>query len=76
VVAEVGDVLFSVVNLARQLDVDAEMALRAASARFAARVAGVERLAGERGIDDAALAGLDPAAVDELWQEAKRRLEA
>jgi tetrapyrrole methylase family protein/MazG family protein len=71
---ELGDVLFSVVNLARKLDVDPELALRGASTRFRARVAGVERLAAEAGLDDAAVASLDPARLDALWQEAERRL--
>ncbi|MST31317.1 nucleoside triphosphate pyrophosphohydrolase [Acidimicrobiaceae bacterium USS-CC1] len=71
--AEVGDVLFSVVNLARKLGADAELALRAAAARFASRVTAVEGLAAEQGLDQAALAALDPDAADRLWQEAKRR---
>lgn len=70
---EVGDVLFSVVNLARKLGVDAELALRAATGRFASRVAALEDLAAERGLGAGGLAALDPAAADRLWQEAKRR---
>jgi XTP/dITP diphosphohydrolase/tetrapyrrole methylase family protein/MazG family protein/ATP diphosphatase len=48
---EVGDVLFAAVNVARRLHVDPELSLRAASARFQARVELAERLAdgaGER----------------------------
>ncbi len=70
---EVGDVLFSVVNLARKLGADPELALRSAAARFASRVAAVEGLAAEQGLDHAALAALEPGAADRLWQEAKRR---
>jgi ATP diphosphatase len=66
--AELGDLLFAVVNWARWLGVDAEAALRQANARFARRFRGVERLVQERGLDIAAL------TIDELetlWQEAK-----
>jgi tetrapyrrole methylase family protein / MazG family protein len=72
---ELGDLLFSVVNVARHLDVDPEVALRAATNKFRVRFEIVERLAGERGIDlhDA---GTDPAAhlaaLDALWDESKR----
>ncbi|MGI8801751.1 MAG: nucleoside triphosphate pyrophosphohydrolase [Solirubrobacteraceae bacterium] len=48
---EVGDVLFAAVNLARRLSVDPELALRAATDRFCARVGGAEdeaTAAGER----------------------------
>jgi uncharacterized protein YabN with tetrapyrrole methylase and pyrophosphatase domain len=51
VAREVGDVLFSVVNLARKLKVDPELELREASARFRARVEGAARLAAEEGKD-------------------------
>ena len=40
---ELGDVLFAVVNVARKLDVDPELALRAAADRFRGRVAGRRR---------------------------------
>jgi MazG family protein len=66
---EVGDLLLVIVNLARRLGVDAEAALRRASAKFAARFAHVERLAADRGVD---LRELDLDALDELWQAAKR----
>lgn len=69
VAAELGDVLFSVVNLARKLDVDAETALREAAGRFRRRVTAVEAEAGERGID---LAGAGPDLLDRLWDQAKR----
>jgi len=67
--AEVGDLLFVVVNLARWLGVDAESALRMTNQRFAQRFRTLERLALERG---QALADLDINALDLLWEEAKR----
>jgi MazG family protein len=46
---ELGDVLFAAVNVARRLNVDPELALRAMSDRFMARVERAERLADEDG---------------------------
>ena len=46
---ELGDVLFAVVNVARKLAVDPELALRAAADRFRARVSAGERLAASEG---------------------------
>lgn len=46
---EVGDLLFTVVNLARRLNVDPELALRGTNARFVARVERAEELAGAEG---------------------------
>jgi MazG family protein len=67
--AEVGDLLFAAVNLARHLDVGAEEALQAASRRFERRFAAIE--------DALAARGLRPEEVDldtleALWVEAKR----
>jgi MazG family protein len=47
--AELGDVLFSCVNVARRLNVDPELELRAASSRFVERVEEAERLAAAEG---------------------------
>ncbi|HEY0776439.1 MAG TPA: nucleoside triphosphate pyrophosphohydrolase [Gemmatirosa sp.] len=66
--AELGDLLFAVVNLCRKAGVHASLALDRANAKFTARFNAVERLAGERGID-VADAGLD--VLDELWDEVK-----
>ncbi len=46
--AELGDVLFAAVNVARRLNVDPELAVRAATDRFRARVEKAEALAAER----------------------------
>jgi MazG family protein len=49
VFAELGDVLFAAVNVARRLNVDPELALRAASERFVSRVEQAEQLAAAEG---------------------------
>ena len=66
---EIGDLLFSVVNLARHLDVDPEAALRASSERFAARFQSMERAAASQGHQ---LQELDAAELDTLWNAAKK----
>jgi nucleoside triphosphate diphosphatase len=65
---EMGDVLFSVVNLARHLGVGPELALRGAAQRFETRFREVERLANEQGrrLDDMTL-----DEMDTLWERAK-----
>jgi ATP diphosphatase len=68
--AELGDLLFSCVNLARKLDVDPETALRAVNRRFERRVDYMETRARER---SGQLAELSPAELDALWEEAKSR---
>lgn len=70
---EMGDVLFSAVNIARLLDVDGEEALTAATDKFISRYEIVERLAAERGID-MHTAGLEK--LDTLWDEAKQLLQS
>jgi len=69
--AELGDLLFAVVNWARWLDVDPEAALRQANARFARRFAHIETEAHRRGVD---LAQMNLDALEALWQEAKHKL--
>jgi MazG family protein len=49
--AELGDLLFACVNVARRLNADPELELRRATARFVARVEEAERLAGQVGED-------------------------
>ncbi len=66
---ELGDLLFSVVNLARLAGAHASVSLARANAKFSRRFATLERLAAERGIvlTDAGL-----ELLDQLWDEAKR----
>ena len=66
--AELGDLLFAVVNLCRKAGVHASIALDKANAKFERRFKEVERLAKERGID-VAQAGLEK--LDALWDEVK-----
>jgi MazG family protein len=66
--AELGDLLFAVVNLCRKAGVHASLALDRANGKFAARFTAVERLAEQRGLD-VRTAGL--AALDALWDEVK-----
>jgi tetrapyrrole methylase family protein/MazG family protein/ATP diphosphatase len=65
---ELGDVLFSLVSVARKLDIDPEAALRGTLDRFGQRVRWVEQHVHEQGQD---LSALDEAALDALWQAAK-----
>ena len=65
---ELGDVLFSVVNIARFLKVDSEHALYDACDKFTNRFSKVEQLANARGIDMKS-ASLDE--LDSIWNEIK-----
>ena len=67
---ELGDLLFSVVNLSRHLGHDAEQALRGASDKFRHRFEQVEQLALTRGID---LANAPLEQLDALWDEVKKQ---
>jgi tetrapyrrole methylase family protein/MazG family protein len=62
---ELGDVLFTVVNLARRLHLDPESSLRGSITRFAARFAHMERSAARP------LAELSATDLDRLWEQAK-----
>ncbi len=70
VAAEIGDLLFAVVNLARHAGVDAEDALRGTNARFSARFRQVE--ADFAGRDESMLDS-DLEALDAAWERAKAR---
>ena len=66
--AELGDLLFTVVNLGRHLGVDAEMALRGCNLRFRQRFREME-LISERQLED-----LKPEELEALWTRAKLKL--
>jgi XTP/dITP diphosphohydrolase/ATP diphosphatase len=66
--AELGDLLFTVVNLGRHLGVDAEMALRGCNLRFRQRFREMERTS-PRPLEE-----LSAGELEALWTEAKRRL--
>jgi len=68
--AELGDLLFAVVNVARFLHINPEMALREANSRFRERFRFIEREADKRGYD---LEKMSLAEMDELWDEAKKK---
>jgi nucleoside triphosphate diphosphatase len=67
---EMGDILFTCVNLARHLKLDAEHTLRHSSAKFEHRFTRMEALAAAAGED---FSQLDDAALDRLWEQAKGR---
>jgi len=71
--AEVGDLLFAVVNLARHLGADPEAVLRATNAKFEHRFAAIEKALAARGKQpqDATL-----EEMDALWEDAKRAEKA
>lgn len=64
IAAELGDVMFSVVNLARHLGIDTELALRSATGRFERRFRRME--------GDGPLADLDLSELEQRWESAKR----
>lgn len=66
---EWGDLLFSMVNYARFLKIDAENALERTNKKFIRRFTRMEELAAEKGRQ---LADLSLAAMDELWNQAKK----
>jgi MazG family protein len=63
---EVGDILFTAVNLARKLHVDAETTLAAATSRFIRRFQAVERELGDRKMEETPLKELD-----QIWDRIK-----
>jgi ATP diphosphatase len=67
---ETGDLLFAVVNLARHVDANPEMALRGANAKFERRFGYIERTLAARG---RSLDGATLEEMDALWDEAKTK---
>lgn len=71
VAGELGDLLFSLVNLARFLKINPEDALRLSTNRFVDRFVLVETQAAEQ---QRPLSSMTAAELDGLWESAKRRL--
>lgn len=67
---EFGDLLFSLVNYARFLQVDAEAALERTNKKFMHRFQAMEAMAAEKGLH---LGDMSLAAMDELWNEIKKK---
>jgi MazG family protein len=66
--AELGDLLFSVVNLCRKANVHAELALEGANLKFVRRFTAVEQLAASRGVE---LTSSTLEQLDVLWDAVK-----
>jgi ATP diphosphatase len=66
---ELGDLLFVLANLARQLDIDPAKALRRANAKFELRFRAIEQAAGSR----ETLHAMELDEMEALWQQAKKR---
>ncbi|MHB1295267.1 MAG: bifunctional methyltransferase/pyrophosphohydrolase YabN [Anaerolineae bacterium] len=67
-IAEYGDLLFSLVNVARWLEIDPESALREMNLRWSRRFGAIERLAAEQG---KTLENMTLVEMDALWEQAK-----
>lgn len=65
---ELGDLLFTVVNVGRKMGIDPEQALRGTCAKFIRRFTEMERFAAEDGRD---IADLDTGEQEALWRRAK-----
>jgi ATP diphosphatase len=65
--AEFGDLIFTMMNLARHLNVDAESALRRTNAKFRTRFSAMERVSGGA----AQLQAMPSEELERLWSEAK-----
>lgn len=70
IVEEVGDLVFSTVNIARLLDIDPEVAVNYTIDKFINRFAYIEENARNMSLD---LKDMSLAEMDELWNESKRR---
>ena len=69
---EFGDLLFTLVNIARRLGVDSEVVLREANQRFCRRFTHMEGLCRQRGLT---FSRLSFDEQNQLWEEAKRGVE-
>jgi len=69
---EFGDLLFTLVNVARWEGIDAEVALREANRKFYKRFAYMEELCRQRGLNFPELSFEDK---NDLWEEAKKKAE-
>ncbi len=67
---EMGDILFSLVNISRFLAINPEEALRKTTAKFINRFRYMEKTAASRGLK---LKDMPLAEMDELWDEAKEK---
>jgi uncharacterized protein YabN with tetrapyrrole methylase and pyrophosphatase domain len=65
---ELGDLLFTTVNMARKLGIEPELALERANQRFLARFQHMEKSAAT---ENQKLEGLAPEKLEDLWREAK-----
>jgi XTP/dITP diphosphohydrolase len=68
--AELGDLLFTLVNLARWYDLDPEAALQGTNQRFIQRFTQVEQALG----DGRSIANSSPEELEQLWRQAKAKL--
>ena len=66
---EFGDILFSIVNVARFLELDAEQTLRGATNKFECRFRTIEQKLQQKKIE---MADLEPQQLDEIWNEIKK----
>lgn len=67
---EMGDLLFSCVNLARKLKLESEESLRTANSKFESRIRAMEK---EAKLQGTSLAALNAEQLDELWGQVKRQ---
>ena len=68
---EFGDLLFTLVNIARRLGIDSEAALRETNQRFSRRFAYMEDVCRQRGVN---IGGLSFDEQNALWEEAKKQV--
>ncbi|MBN2185563.1 MAG: nucleoside triphosphate pyrophosphohydrolase [Candidatus Krumholzibacteriota bacterium] len=65
---EIGDLFFTIVNLARKLNVDSESAISASSEKFVKRFYLMEKKVRERGLS---FQSMDLTELEAIWQESK-----